>query len=400
MNIQIISFVVSAMLGSGIFLLPILMKGLNFNTIIGFTAVSVISSIIGYFFTTIDKSISELLEEKLGKKAAFLGTWSYWLISWVSTAIVINEISIYAKASFPEIGQYLSLIQGGIVLLFIFINLFGIKSSSYLELILTGIKILVLVFFPLYAIIFGKISIEQSFSINFFQSLSATKIALWSFVGLECGVIIGKNIQSDKKSLKKSVIFGFILTALIYLLNIFAIFKTVGFNFFSNPYIDLSVILFGKIGEKIFSIIVILVCLGTLNSWIASSALIGLEASEAKLFPKIFKKTNKFDSPYFSLLISSLPLVIFCFVQNINFIANGVRKFVEMAGETFFFYYALVLIALFLKRKNILLIPIILLLLFIVFSSGIINILVVLGIFISGIPFYYLFYNKNSNKIE
>lgn len=395
MYVRTISFVISAILGSGIFILPILMKGLGASSIVGFSIVSLLSLLIGISFTQIKGGIFEFLEKQFGRKAAFVFVWSYWIISWASTVIVINEIAIYMKGMFPALTKFQPLIQSGFVLFFILLNMFGVGKSGYVEVVLTFLKIVPLIVIPIYAFFFSKINLPSSNAIVLKQVLSSIPLSMWSFVGIECGCIIGNQINKSQTEEKSKVFYstliGILITIVIYIANLLAIFKKVGINSsFPNPYSSMSYIFFGDIGRLLFVLTVIVVCLGTLNSWIASSTLTGSSASEIGLFPRIFNIRNSFNAPYVSVLLSSLPLVIFGLCINLESISKIMIKVTDASSKMFFVFYLAILVALFKENKKWYYVPLILALIGAIGSGDYVTLIFPFALLILSFIFYFL----------
>lgn len=335
MNLRLFFFLVSAIIGSGVFVLPFSLGAISSLSIISFGITSVIVICLSYFFSKIN-STSILIKNAFGKKISILFTYFYWIISVISTIVVVNEVVIYLSVFFPNCLNYSFLISLLLIIFFTLINCINNKSTTILEGIFTFIKISLLLIVPI--LILYNFSNVAKFDVAFngSQFFKGISLSMWSFVGVETI----PSLSSTKKGRTITSIVSVIIIAFLYLFNILVVFSRFGFNLSPSTYFDIE----KAIGYPNFiSFTILLICLGTLNSWINSSGFFAYQAAQSKMMPSIFSREyNKI--PYAAIIISSLVLIPFTL-----FLKHGLGqimiKFINYSCNGLFIYYGVICFA-------------------------------------------------------
>lgn len=358
MLINIIVFLVSTLVGSGMFLLIGLLPQFGFiNGVIGFLISFILFFFIGLVFAQTEESPFKLMEKALGKRITFLISWMLWLISWVSLLIIINEIILFAAALYPILNNYVVLFQVLVLGLTISLNMFGMQNSSKIEIIITILKICPLILIAV--LCFFKTShpiILNNIPINFSNIAKNIPAAIWCFVGIESIILVGNQFKASK-------IYGFLIgmgiVLGIFLLNIFAVYKIFGNSFnLQRPHTELMGFLFNdfslveNFGGKIFNIIAMIVCFGSLNSCTVSNSLIAYDMSKTGYFPKLFQKINQYSAPYISILASSLGLIPFFFLLKNKEVYLIIKDFIDLSSSIFLLFYSVLCLSIYLLNKN------------------------------------------------
>ena len=339
MMLQQISFVIGSILGSGIFILPYSVKSYGFSGLIGFTIVSVLFISLAQLFSNVSSPFNTI-EDALGKNISFFVGWSYWLISWISTIVVLKEIILYVSNIFPFVKLYGFLFESALVIIFSLLNCLGPRNSSKIEFFLSFLKITCLVSIPLMCFYNGqKISIDVKYS-NIFRSLPSF---VWCFVGVECASIINKNN-------KKGIITGMIIVAFIYLINLLGIFYLLGYEVSATAYSQALLVLFYN--DKLINFVVSFICIGTLNSWIVSSGMCALDCAENNILPIWLKAKNRYGSPYKAILFSSLGLIPISFFLRSQSSFSSINYFLNLSSGVFLLFYTIFCVSYSIKYKS------------------------------------------------
>ena len=79
----------------------------------------------------------------------------------------------------------------------------------------------------------------------------------------------------------------------------------------SAPFADVAEIFWGGTAKYVVAAGAVIATMGALNGWILMQGAIPMAAAQAGLFPTIFGKVNKSNSPIYGIIISSFYCVNF-----------------------------------------------------------------------------------------
>jgi len=317
-----IAFFVGSIIGSGVLILGNIVK--NYGLISFFIAMLLII-VITYIFTKIE-SITNTLEKVFGKKITIMLSFLYWLISWVSTLVVVNEAVYYICEIFAINKLFL---QCGLTIFFTIINCVSDKHSIYVEYLLTSLKIMILIFFPITILFKSNISAISLSKLPLFCTSEGIVNVFWSFLGVEMASIMHLNTKQG--------IISIVLIGLLYFINAFVVLINLP-EVSIRAFFDLSQMMFGN--SNFIAIAIIILCIGTINSWIVASSTFAYESSLQGIFPSIFKKTYN-NIPVASIILSSIGLIpLFFFLKN-DAISSVILNFANLSSNLFVFFTVL-----------------------------------------------------------
>ena len=318
-----IVFFIGSIIGSGVLILPYIIK--TGGLISFFIAMSFVT-FITYIFTKI-LCITTLLKKVFGKRITVILTFLYWLISWVSTSVVINEAVYYISQLFTIDTL---LLQCTITIFFIIINCISNKHTVYLEYILTALKVLLLIIFPIVVLFKSSMCVQKL--PMFYTSNGITNI-FWCFLGIEMGSIMHLTTRNGLISI--------LFIGILYLINIFAIMLNIP-EVTIRAFFDLSQMIFGN--TTFIAISIIILCLSTINSWIVASSTFAYESSINGAFPEIFSRKSN-DIPVYSTILSSIGLIPLFFVLRNDTLSSIILHFANLSSNLFLFFYGVVIFA-------------------------------------------------------
>lgn len=299
------------------------------------------------------------INHSFGRTAAFFTGWTYWIISWVSTTVVVIAAVGSLSPFLGNISQTLEvLLQIVLLMAIMLLNLKGVQAAGRAEFFLTLLKFIPLIVIPLLAMLYFN---RQNFSVSNEVStmpLSSilshvTLLTFFGFIGLECATTPAAEVNKPSSTIPKAIIIGTLCVALLYFLNsagIMGLVPGVELTDSKAPYVDASRIIFGGNWYFLIACIASIVCIGTLNAWILASGQIVLGLAQDGLVPKIFGKKNKNGAPFFGILTSSfgiIPLLILTANKNL---ATQINTIIDFSVTAFLFVYLSCAIA-FLKLK-------------------------------------------------
>lgn len=349
------SLVAGSQIGTGIFLLPASMAtfgGLGLcSWLITGTGAILLALIFGRLSARIPKTGGPhaFIEKAFGHSLGFFAAWTYWVISWLSTPMVVISVVSYLSPILGDLAPVHNLLLEILVLFTITVlNLVGLRSAGYLEVVFTVLKILPLIVVPAVGLFFLNMSYFQPSGLAE-QSVLATLnagalLTLWGFIGVESATTPAASVHNPEKTIPRALIVGTLVVAFVYIFSSTIIMGVVPPDVLADskaPFADAAQIIFGGNWHLLISLTASIVCLGTLNAWILTSGQIALGAAEDGHLPKLFGNKNSYGSPYWGLIISSLGMIPVLIATLSNSLIEQVNFIVEMSVTAFLFIYLL-----------------------------------------------------------
>ncbi len=412
------SIVISAQLGASVFLMPSALAPFKSIGLLGWIIAGVGAVLITIVFSYLCIQTSKIggphiyAKTFFGKNIGFFVTWIYWCAAWACNPIMIATAINYLMSCIGEVSTIEKLLlEIALVLVLTLINIRGVKTSGYVEMALTILKIVPLIIIAIIA--FSKIDIN-----NFKESLpndittldaitKATILSFWGFVGLEGGTSPADTVQNPKRTIPLAIVLGTAFVAIICIVNTIAVFGVIPPSELEGvgaPFAYIMVKLFGLGYDKLIGIITFIMCAGSLNAWVLFSGQIAESAARERVFPAIFQKENKKGAPCCALWVSGIGTILILFLQKTNYIGDKIVKFLDMSVIVYIFLYIIAILAyakfyISQKKKAILHgIVIILALIFcfaIIFNSNISSFIALITMLLTGIPVFLNLKRKN-----
>lgn len=320
------------MIGSGVFMLPSTLAQVSGPgaTIIAWILTTIGSILIAISFADLGTKYPatggayQYTKEAFGDFAGFLSAWLYWNGSWIGNAAIIVAITSYASAVFPVLNKpIVSIIFSSAVLwIFTLINISGVKKAGKIQSFVTVFKIL---FFGLFIIV-AFLNFDSANILPLFPSekgfstvpLAATS-TLWAFIGLESATVAAGELENPEKNIRKSTIYGLIISSVIYLLISIGSMGAMSNMDLSQSSAPLTDILTNALGSglgKLLTVAVVICILGTIIGWLLSTARVAYAAGVDGVFPKFFGKVNEKTGTPVSALIFGSVLVNILLIMN------------------------------------------------------------------------------------
>ncbi|MFP3014481.1 MAG: basic amino acid/polyamine antiporter [Arsenophonus sp.] len=426
----LIAFVLSSMIGSGVFSLPQNMAEVASPlaiiigwsiTGIGILLLAISLLILSQIRPDLDGGIYSYAKDGFGELIGFCSAWGYWLsvvIANVSYLIIVfSAISFFTDNSdniiFSNGNTWQSLIGESILLWIIhFLALKGIQTAVSINKLATLVKLIPLIMFIILSIFSFKINIFRfnfrydEIGIPIWQQVkNIMLITLWVFIGIEGAIVVSARAKR-RKDVGLATLVAVISTLSIYILVTilsFGIISRSELSEMNNPSMaSLMTNMIGTYGEIIIIVSLIFsVCSSYLN-WTIMATEIPYIASLNGSFPKIFKYQNKNNTPSSSLWFtnSSIQLsLILIWLSNGNY-----NMLLRIASEMILVPYFIVsafLIKISFKHANkwFFIVGAVTNLygLWLLYASGAINLLLSVILYMPGL-FIFLYVQKKNNK--
>jgi APA family basic amino acid/polyamine antiporter len=356
----VLSIVIGSQIGSGMVVLPVVLAPYGYFSLIGWSISGIAAMCLAMTFAFLCSCFPKTggphayVQRAFGSHAAFFIGWAYWLASWVSTVVVVIAAIGYLS---PFIGDrsaavYL-ILEIALVCFITILNLRGVHTAGRAEFFLALLKFVPLLILPLVALYFFKSSnfvVSQEVS-----SLSITKIlgqvamlTMWGFIGVETGTTPAGSVENPSKTIPRALVFGTFCVTLFYFLNSVGIMGLMPAEILAQskaPYVDAAQYIFGGDWYFIVSIMVFLVCVGTLNAWTLTSGQVILGLAEDGLMPRFFVKKNKHHAPSWGILVSSLGIMVILVLTSNKSLAKQISAIIDYSVTVFLFVYLMCALA-------------------------------------------------------
>lgn len=357
---SVFAIVISSQIGSGVLILPVTLTPFGLYSILGWIisglgAIS-LALVFGGLCSRFPKTGGPhaYVQATFGKTAAFFTGWTYWVISWFSTTVVVIASVGYLSPFIGErsSGTYLAF-EILLLVLITWVNLRGIRLAGKAGFVLTLLKTLPLFIIPVAAFWYfdqHHFIVQQDVSNLPLPTILAqvTLLTLWGFIGLESATTSAGSVINPERTIPKAIILGTMCAAILYLINSLGIMGLMPADVLSRskaPYIDATNYMFGGEWHLIVAVIASIICIGTLNAWMLASGQIALGLAEDYLLPSHFKKTNKHNAPIIGLVVSAIGILPFLCLMANHSLAKQIATIVDYSVTAFLFVYLICTLA-------------------------------------------------------
>ena len=353
---SVLALVVGSQIGSGVFMLPASLAPYGIYSIFGWLISAAGALSLALVFAQLCAKFPKTggphayIEHLFGRDVSFFAGWTYWVVSWISSAAVIIAAIGYLTPFIGDQDPQVYLMLEILLLLVIgMLNLFGVSIAGRAEVVFTILKFLPLFIVPIFAIFYfnkeNLILAEEAQNIPEISILAKTVLlTLWGFIGIESATTPAGSVKNPSKTIPRAVLIGTAIVAMVYIFNSVAITGLIPGNILIDskaPYVDAAQIIFGGHWHLFIAIAASIVCIGTLNAWVLVSGQISLGLAEDNLMPKFFGKKNRYNAPYVSIIISCIGMLPLLILTSQKSMAGKVTTVIDFSVTSFLFIYLL-----------------------------------------------------------
>lgn len=356
---SVVSLVLGSQIGSGIFMLPAGLSAYGSAGLVSWIISGTGAVLLALVFAELCKLYPKTggphayVTAAFGPHAGFFTAWSYWVISWVSSSVVVITAVSYFGALLGGFSPYVNLMfEVSLLLIFMGVNLLGVRTSGQAEFIFTLLKIVPLLLLPMACISYINMDNFVPFNpseLSTPKALSAAALfTFWGFIGVETATTPAGSIDNPTKTIPRAITLGTIAVAFIYLFNSAAVMGVVPpaeLQGSTAPFTDVTRIIFGGNWHHVISIVASIVCIGTLNAWILTSGQIALGAAQDRLFPKLFSYQNKHEAPVWGIVLSTLGVIPLLFFTLQDSLIQQLMKIIDISVMAFLLVYGLCIVS-------------------------------------------------------
>ena len=340
---KLVAVIIGSTLGSGIFTVSGDMAASGAHTgaiLIGWAiaGVGMLALMMSYYGLNkyrpdLTNGVYSYASEGFGHFMGFNSAWGYWisaLLCNVSYVCLLFGALGYFIPAFGAGNNLLSIVVGSVFVWFMAaLVMRGVSSAAFLNVITTVAKVLPLLVFIIAIIVFRAFD-PAIFMDNFWgtgemplseQIMSTTSATVWSFIGVEGAVVLSGRAKKSSDVGKASITGFLCLLALYVLIAVLTvgsvpIEELAGYN---TP--QLAQVLehaVGPWGAALVNFGVVLSLLGAFLGWTIIAADCPYSAAQQGVFTKFFAKSNKYDAPVSSLIITNGIVQLFLIVMYFN----------------------------------------------------------------------------------
>lgn len=316
------ALVAGNMVGSGIFYLPTELAGFGSISILAWILTSCGALLLALVFAKLGMMMPRIggpyayCKEAFGEFVGFQMAYNYWIALWIGNAAIAVAMTGYLGVFFPALNTSPILsffVSAGTLWILTIINIIGVRWAGVTQLVTTILKFAPLILISLAGLVYLHPQNLPAFNISGNSDLyalsGAATLTFWAFVGLESATVPAEDVVNPKKNIPRATIIGTLIAASIYIIGTIAVMGQIPAGQLAHstaPFADTARIIFGPIGASIIAFGAIVSCLGALNGWTLLPAQILLAASRDGIFPKMFSKESRFNTPANGLIVTSI----------------------------------------------------------------------------------------------
>lgn len=192
--------------------------------------------LVGIFMLPLISSIARLIQmhpsggfyaysKPISPLLAFVTCWSYFFGKLASAGLILFMSATFIKKLFPILLAPINTISLTLIILilFIYLNLFNLKTGSIFQQLFFIAKSIPLLFAIFSGIIFLQSTSIPTPTFDAYSIASILPFILYSFSGFESACAISRNMQNPQKDAPKAIFYSFFLVIVIYVLFQFLI---------------------------------------------------------------------------------------------------------------------------------------------------------------------------------
>lgn len=415
----VFALVTGSQIGTSVFILPLSLAPFGIYSIWGWVLSLFGAMSIALVFSCLCAKFPKTggphvyVRESFGDKIAFFTGWTYWVISFISTSIVVISAIGYLTPFFKSQAILDLILQIILLATITVLNLKGPEVAGKVEFYLTLLKFVPLLIVGLCAL--SHFNIDNIAIAEEVENLSIPTImgrvallTFWGFIGVECATTTAGTVKDPAKTIPRAIIVGTFCVAVLYIINSIGIMGLIPASELISskaPYADAAALLFGGKWSSVIAAIASIICIGTLNAWVLTSGQIALGLAEDGLLPKFFAKKNSNNAPTYGIIVSCLGIVpLLVFTANNNF-AEQITQIIDFSVIAFLFVYLICSLAflkvIFSSKENFsyyyLLISIISIIFcaWVIYETPVKTLIIASSFTVAGIPLYYFWYRSS-----
>lgn len=264
------------------------------------------------------------ITRSMGFTAGTISGLASWISLSLKTAFALVGMGIFALLINPGLSMTeIKIIAIVLCLIFMTINLVGIKEAGTTQILLVFFLIAILILY----IMRGFVAITPERFTPFAPNgllpvFSTAGFVFISFGGLTKVASVAEEIKNPKINVPAGMFLAFIIVLVLYIAVVFITVGVLNYDTLSNsltPISDGAKTFWGTPGVVITAIAAMLAFISTANAGIMSAARYPLAMSRDHIMPKFFLKVNnRFRTPHIAILATSAFMILIILFLNLK----------------------------------------------------------------------------------
>jgi APA family basic amino acid/polyamine antiporter len=309
-----IALVVGNMIGSGVFLLPVSLAPLGWNSIYGWLLTIGGTLCVAFVLARLARDMAggcgpfTYANAAFGPAAGFVITWSYWISVWVANATLavaaVSNLSILfpTLASTPGLPAVAAIVPLWLLTL---VNCLGVRRAGGVQSVTTILKIVPLagaIGVGAWLIFTGRSMLPSPAAVPISTTGvgTAATLTLFALLGFESALVAGDRIENPKRTVPLATLLGTAVTGLIYLLACSAVtlllpepavtHSNAPFALFFAQFVHPAL-------GPIVALFAVVAAVGAINGYVLLQGELLLTLSRERMFPAWFARENRHGTP-------------------------------------------------------------------------------------------------------
>ena len=328
---------VGNILGAGIYALIGSVLGETGNlSWMAFIIASVIGAFTGLSYAELSAMYPKSAAEFVYTEEAFRIRLLSFLLGWI---IIFSGILSAATVALGFAGYFSSLLGISMDILVVIIaiilivilsliNFFGIRASTWTNILFTlieasGLILIIIIGIPSYGTV--NYFVLPSYS-TIFSMFSAVGLIFFAYLGFEDIANIAEEVKQPAKNLPRAIIISIIITSVLYCFTAISVVSIKPFDTIDPqaPLSDVATTVLGPIGGIIMALIALFATANTvLIMMIVTSRMMYGMARDKALPEGISKVSPKFKTPFLAILLTMIFTIIPLFFGDIRLVADA-----------------------------------------------------------------------------
>ncbi|NOX96611.1 MAG: amino acid permease [Nitrospirae bacterium] len=243
------------------------------------------------------------------------------LMTWFSLSLK-SAFALVGMAAFTTliIDINIHIIAIALSIIFIIVNLFGIKGAGRIQIVLVFGLLAILLFYIARGLPAVEVQRFEPFASKGLTAIFSTAgFVFISYGGLLKVASIAEEVKDPGRVIPLGMILSFLVVSLLYMLVVFVttgVLDAAEFNRSLTPISDGAAVFMGSFGKIALGIAAILAFISTANAGVMAASRYPLALSRDRLLPGFLGEINaRFKTPHVAILITGLFMIVALFLK-------------------------------------------------------------------------------------
>ncbi|TAK54589.1 MAG: amino acid permease [Gammaproteobacteria bacterium] len=316
------ALVIGNIIGIGIFVQPASLAPYGLNALLAWAVTAAGCVALAWALALLARQMPQAdgpfsyISATLGEVWAAAALWCYWIAVWVGTATIAVGVAGYFASVLPVFAEVPpAVLAASLLWLFTAINLLGIRSGGWVQLVTSALKLapLALVLgFGLWTLLTEPAAYTQSLPatpLSLSATMAASTIALFAMLGIESAVVPASRVRDPARTLPRATMAGTLLAALVYVAVTAVALLLVpqsGLAESAAPFVTVLDHFMGVGNGRWLGLLILVSGMGAVNGWTLLAGELTRTLADHRLLPAVFGRSNRFGAPANALLLAGL----------------------------------------------------------------------------------------------